>query len=259
MLTAGIETKRQQSMKKGEREDFMLTEYLNWVEIIQQQHSNADVGPYLEYTTGTHATKVTGIYLYRNFTEGLRMFHKDFVPVWNKVFAGQISCKSPDELCFFFVICWIAVSTMRNRGIGIPRHFLLTKSKKQNGFWHSNWWSRRVKPLVLATTNVTSHEFLANPTGYVSFCVYIYMYHCWYVFVVCRVGHTRNRYSYTQDEKSCVKKLGRKAHREGKAKSHRETIVDVSASKHTTNAFELGHIQTVINLMKMKEKQTNAR
>ena len=26
MLTAGIETKRQQSMNKGEREDFMLTE-----------------------------------------------------------------------------------------------------------------------------------------------------------------------------------------------------------------------------------------
>ena len=38
MLTAGIETKRQQSMNNWEREDFMLTEYLNWVEIVQQKH-----------------------------------------------------------------------------------------------------------------------------------------------------------------------------------------------------------------------------
>ena len=231
MLTAGIETKRQQSMRKGEREDFMLSEYLCWVDIVQQKFPNAAVGPYLEYTTGTRATKVTGVYLYRNFTEGLRMFHKDFVPLWNKVLGGQTSGKSPEELWVFF--CYL-LNCNRNEekpGSWYPESFSADKVEKMK-------WVLAFKLMgppceTLVDGDDECHEFLANPVGLAS------------------------RGTGTPIRKT--KKLGRKAHREQKAKAQREVLVNASAEKHSNSAWELGRIQTITNIMKLNEKRTNAR
>ena len=54
--------------------------------------------PYLSYTTGTCRTDVTGLYLYRTFSEGLRVINNDFNPVWAQVLKGHISGTSKEEL-----------------------------------------------------------------------------------------------------------------------------------------------------------------
>ena len=97
MLTAGIETKKQKDMNKGELQMFMATEYSNWLEILEQKYPQARVHNWLEYTTGTRTTKVSGDYLYRNFSQGLREFHKAN-PIWNRTLAEGVSGKSKEEV-----------------------------------------------------------------------------------------------------------------------------------------------------------------
>ena len=106
MVTAGIETKRQEEMNKGARQDFMLLEYTNWCEILAAKFPDSPVITCLEFTTGTRATKITGGYLYRNFTEGLRVFHNEFNPLWQKTMKEGISGKSKEEVWCRF--CYIA-------------------------------------------------------------------------------------------------------------------------------------------------------
>ena len=98
MLTTGIETKRQKDMNKGELQHFMHEEYKNWIDICEQKFPNAAVQGWLEFTTGTRSAKVNGAYLYRNFTEGLRVFHK-CVSLWTQTLAEGSSGKAKEQIC----------------------------------------------------------------------------------------------------------------------------------------------------------------
>ena len=75
MMGAGIETKRQEEMDKGSREAFIMDEYNRWCEVVERTYDNAMILEYLHWTTGKREKPITGYYLYRNFTEGLRVFH----------------------------------------------------------------------------------------------------------------------------------------------------------------------------------------
>ena len=76
MLTAGIETKSQEEMNKGQREDFILSEYNNWCDILGQKHPNAPVLRWLKFTTGTRTTRIGGGYLLSvsHFTTSRKVF-----------------------------------------------------------------------------------------------------------------------------------------------------------------------------------------
>ena len=102
MLTAGIETKSQEEMNKGQRQDFILSEYNNWCDILGQKHPNAPVLRWLKFTTGTRTTRIAGEYLFRNFQEGLRIFHNEFNRVWDTVLQEGTSGKSKEEIWIRF-------------------------------------------------------------------------------------------------------------------------------------------------------------
>ena len=98
MLTAGIETKSQEEMNKGQREDFILSEYNNWCDILGQKHPNAPVLRWLKFTTGTRTARIDGGYLFHNFQEGLRIFHNEFNRVWDTVLQEGTSGKSKEYI-----------------------------------------------------------------------------------------------------------------------------------------------------------------
>ena len=109
ILICGIETKSQEELDKGGRESFIMAEYCRWVNILSQKFPDAAVHPWLKFTTGTRKMKLDGGYLYRNFQEGLRIFHRDLNTLWTTVLAEGISGKSKEEVwdhfcCLFCVM-----------------------------------------------------------------------------------------------------------------------------------------------------------
>ena len=98
ILLSGVETKRQPSMSKPEREHFIHEAYNKWCEFLKNQYPKAGVHGYMQHTTGKRTTKVDGGHLYRNFQEELRIFHNTWNPLWQKVLSGQISGKSAEDL-----------------------------------------------------------------------------------------------------------------------------------------------------------------
>ena len=97
-MICGIETKSQGEMDKGGREHFVMAEYTRWLEILTAKFPDAAVHPWLKFTTGTRSKKVDGAYLFRNFQEGLRVFHRDLNVVWAAVLKEGISGKSKEEM-----------------------------------------------------------------------------------------------------------------------------------------------------------------
>ena len=85
-------------MDKGGHESFIMNEFVTWLNILNQKFPDATVHPWLPYTTGTRKVKITGDYLFRNFQEGLRVFHRDLNTVWDLVLSENISGKSKEEV-----------------------------------------------------------------------------------------------------------------------------------------------------------------
>ena len=108
-MVSGIETKSQDEMTKGQREDSIFSEYMNWVEILEAKFPNAAINSWLEYTTGTKTIKVTGAYLYRNFQEGLRVFHNELNKIWSTAISAGNSGKSREEVWQRF--CYLVACT----------------------------------------------------------------------------------------------------------------------------------------------------
>ena len=107
MLRCGIETKSQEEMDKGGREIFIMNEYNRWVEILISKYPDAAIHPWLRFTTGTRLVKIDGKYLYRNFQEGLRVFHRDFNTIWEETLKEGVSGKSKEEVwCRFCYLYW---------------------------------------------------------------------------------------------------------------------------------------------------------
>jgi hypothetical protein len=100
LMTSGIETKSQGEMDKGGRQNYIMTEYSRWLEILMAKFPDAAVHPWLKFTTGTRTTKIDGKYLYRNFKEGLRIYHRDFNTAWEAVLKEGISGKSNEEVSY---------------------------------------------------------------------------------------------------------------------------------------------------------------
>ena len=96
-------------MDKGGRENYIMTEYSRWLEILMAKFPDATVHPWLKFTTGTRTTKIDGKYLYRNFQEGLRIYHRDFNTTWEAVLKEGISGKSKEEVSFVLVLLIVPV------------------------------------------------------------------------------------------------------------------------------------------------------
>ena len=111
LMTSGIETKSQGEMDKGGRENYIMTEYSRWLEILMAKFPDATVHPWLKFTTGTRTTKIDGKYLYRIFQEGRRIYHRDFNTTWEAVLKEGISGKSKEEVSFVLVLLIVPVLT----------------------------------------------------------------------------------------------------------------------------------------------------
>ena len=124
MLRCGIETKSQEEMDKGGREIFIMNEYNRWVEILISKYPDAAVHPWLRFTTGTRTIKIDGKYLYRNFQEGLRVFHRDFNTTWEETLKEGVSGKSKEEVwCRFCYLYWCKLKVcvcMYGTGLPVP-------------------------------------------------------------------------------------------------------------------------------------------
>jgi hypothetical protein len=129
LMRCGVETKRQQEMTKGQREDFIMDEYANWVGLVKKKHPNAAVNAWLDFTTGTRTQKVHGHYLYRNFQQGLRIFHNQFNPLWESVIKAGTSGKSKEELWERFCYLWHCVKVKRTPLDSTPDDFDVRKAE----------------------------------------------------------------------------------------------------------------------------------
>ena len=98
ILTCGIETKSQEELDKGGRENFMMEEYSRWVDILSQKFPDAAVHPWLNFTTGTRKMQLDGGYLYRNFQEGLRIFTATLI-LYGRPFFPKESPVNPRKKC----------------------------------------------------------------------------------------------------------------------------------------------------------------
>ena len=138
MLTTGIETKRQKDMNKGELQHFMYEEYKNWIDICEQKFPNAAVQGWLEFTTGTRSAKVNGAYLYRNFCEGLRAFHK-CAPIWEQTLTEGTSGKAKEEMWKRFCYLLNCNRTGSKPEESTPKDFDWEKTEKQKWMYVFKW------------------------------------------------------------------------------------------------------------------------
>ena len=90
-------------MSKGERACFIAQEYGGWCKTLKTKYPDASVNRFMAFTTGKCTTSIDGAYLYRNFQEGLRIFHNEWNSLWAEILAGQISGKSPEEIWSYFL------------------------------------------------------------------------------------------------------------------------------------------------------------
>ena len=161
VLISGIETKSQEEMDKGSREHFIMTEYTTWLEILQQKFPDAAVHPWLSYTTGTRKVKVSGDYLFRNFQEGLRVFHRDLNTVWAHVLSEGISGKSKEEVWCRF--CYLFSCKLNNADPDTvtPINFDYKKIEQKKWILAFKYLGPCCEFLELGDDNC--HEFLATP------------------------------------------------------------------------------------------------
>ena len=160
-LTAGIETKSQEEMDKGTRESHILQEFSRWIEIINEKFPRAAVLPWLSFTTGTRSTRINGKWLYRNFQEGLRIFHRDFNTVWEAVLKEGISGKSKEEIWCRFCYLLFCKNKDEDPDNVTPEDFLWKRVEQRKWVFAFKYMGPCCELLELGECEC--HEFLANP------------------------------------------------------------------------------------------------
>ena len=238
MLTAGIETKKQKDMNKGELQMFMATEYSNWLEILEQKYPQARVHNWLEYTTGTRTTKVSGDYLYRNFSQGLREFHKAN-PIWNRTLAEGVSGKSKEEVWARFcynLLCHRMGNVPEDK---IPSSFDYERFEKGKWMFAYKWMGPPCEFLELGERQ--SHEFLATPTE------------------LSKRGTGSKKRAEDKLSRKYSREKHRKATKESKARATKAAEAKASASKNLVALADLGRTQTVQNQLKLDSKERSQR
>ena len=161
VLISGIETKSQEDMDKGGRENFIMSEYNRWVDIMSQKFPDAAVHPWLKHTTGTRIKKIDGHYLFRNFQEGLRVFHRDLNVVWDQVVKEGLSGRGKEEVWSrFCYIYWCKVSDIVPDEV-TPVDFDYKKVETKKWIYAFKFLGPCCEFLELGEGKC--HEFLANP------------------------------------------------------------------------------------------------
>ena len=164
VLVSGIETKSQDEMDKGARENHILSEYSRWVQIMHEKFSEAAVLPYLSYTTGTRQKDVTGLYLYRNFSDGLRVINNEFNPVWAQVLKGRISGTSKEELwARFCYLIYCKRQDIEEPEEVTPADFDWRREELRKWMFAFKYMGPPCELLELGEQKC--HEFLQNPKG----------------------------------------------------------------------------------------------
>ena len=161
-IVAGIETKSQDEMDKGSRENHIMSEYNRWVQIINEKFSEAAVLPWLNFTTGTRNTKVTGKYLYRMFSDGLRVFNRDFNTAWDQVLKEGISGKSKEELWSRFCYLLYCKKAEEDPEDATPADFDWRRAEQRKWVYAFKYMGPCCEVLELGEK--TCHEFLSNPS-----------------------------------------------------------------------------------------------
>ena len=165
ILLAGIEMKRQSDMSKGERNLFILTSYNNWCDILRKKYPNAAIHKYMAHTTGKLTTHIDGAYLYRNFQEGLRIYHNQWNPLWAKCLAGQTSGKSGVDIWNMFVYRRYCESKAAVVEDVVPASFDVAANE------HHKWvlaYKQLGPPCNLFPPCPPCHELLANAKDFAS-------------------------------------------------------------------------------------------
>ena len=229
ILISGIETKSQDQMNKSERCDFMLTEFEKWTAFLANKHPDAAVLPFLKYTTGNKTTFVDGKHLYRNFSDGLRVFHNELNPLWKKVLAGQTSGKSVKELWQFF--CYLYWCRSRKPELTpeevTPKSFDVGKVEKLKWLLAFKFLGPPCEKFRHGIKRC--HEFLASPAGLAG----------------------RNS---TTTKKRKTEKLSRKAYRDSKTMRTKEAVATAYAQKHEVAVQKLGTMQAVQMQLRLDQK-----
>ena len=162
VLICGIETKSQEDMDKGGREHFITSEYNRWVEILAAKFPDAAVHPWLEFTTGTRSKKINGAYLFRNFQEGLRVFHRDLNVVWAAVLKEGISVKSKKEVwARFCYLLWCKINGDTSPDDVTPVDFDYSSVEKKKWVYAFKYLGPCCEFLELG--EYSCHEFLSSP------------------------------------------------------------------------------------------------
>ena len=258
ILISGIETKRQDQMNKSERCDFVLAEFEKWTDFLGQKYPDAAVLPFLSYTTGNKTTRVDGKHLYRNFSEGLRVFHNDLNPLWKKVVGGQTSGKSVEELwCFWCYLYWCrSRKPQLDPEDWTPKGFDVSKVEKMKWVMAFKFLGPPCEKFHHGSEKC--HEFLASPAGLVA--------------------------RGTTAKKRKTERLSRQAFRDSKTKRTKEAVAAAYAQKHEVclpfvcfacfacslhastlvahtqvSVSTLGRMQTVHNNIRLQQKHMTMR
>lgn len=226
MMIAGIETKSQEEMNKGQREDFVYSEYMNWVEIVAAKYPRAAINGWLEFTTGTRTVKVTGAYIYRNFQEGLRIFHNEFNKIWIRAISEGTSGKSKEETWKRFLYLLACEREKKEADPATPEDFNVKKYETKK--WVLTYKHQGPPCEYLGVGACTCHEFLASPKGL--------------------------SMRSTGQKKRKSGGLSRTTHRELKARKTKEAINEAYTDRKTLNALQLGRTQSINNYLRHAAK-----
>ena len=161
VLISGIETKMQEQMDRSGRERFMMEEYSTWQEILVQKYPEAAVHPWLSFTTGTRNKKISGDYLFRNFQEGLRVFHRDLNTIWTVVLSEGVSGKSKQEVWSRFCYLYWCSLNKTDADEVTPADFDYHKVELKKWVFAFKYLGPCCEFLELGEGHC--HEFLANP------------------------------------------------------------------------------------------------
>ena len=162
ILISGIETKSQEDMDKGGRENFVMSEYNRWVDILRQKFPDAAVHPWLRHTTGTRIKEVDGSYIFRNFQEGLRIIHRDLNVVWAAVVKEGLSGRGKEEVwCRFCYLYWCKIICKIKADEVTPVDFEYKKVETKKWIYAFKYLGPCCEFLELGEG--VCHEFLANP------------------------------------------------------------------------------------------------
>ena len=163
VLVAGIETKSQEEMDKGCRENHVMIEYSRWVEIMNAKYPDAAVLPWLMFTTGTRNQRINGKYLYRMFQDGLRIFHRDLNTTWALVLKEGTSGKSKEEIWARFCYLFLCKSKQEDPDDVTPADFPWKRVELRKWLFAFKYMGPCCELLELGEGHC--HEFLANPSS----------------------------------------------------------------------------------------------